>query len=284
MPARRSAWHDAPEFKQYVEDWLIPREVDGADAASYVPADRVPHVGIEMSDAAQLERLRTWGKSYAGFFARLREDPKINTRCLGRNYLHNGTYPTPDAEVYAAMIFDFRPLTILEIGAGYSTLIARKTARELAEPCRVIAVDPEPRTDLAGEADAVIARHVEAIPLETLPVGRRSLLFIDSSHIVRSGGDVPYIYNALLPSLLAGTLVHVHDIFLPYDYPAMYKRRLYTEQYVLQALLSHSDRYRVVFATHYMTRKYPEAMRAIFGDVVGREDCYYGASFWLEVR
>ena len=71
---------------------------------------------------------------------------------------------------------------------------------------------------------------------------------------------------------------------MPYDYPRRYQERLYTEQYVLHAMLAHSPRYRIMCVTHYLARRYPEAMRAAFGDVVALDDPYYGASFWFEVR
>jgi len=237
-----------------------------------------------MEDDAQLARIQRWATSYADLFAGLRADSRINTLCWGQSHLHNGTYATPDAEIYAAMILDYRPLSIVEVGAGFSTLIARAAVTRLAKSCAIIVVDPEPRTDVRDAADVWISECVEALSTERLPLGERLLLFIDSSHIVRPAGDVPYLYDVVLPRCPAGTLVHVHDIFLPYDYPRRYQERLYTEQYVLHAMLAHSPRYRVVCATHYMARRYPEAMRTTFGDVVGRDDGYHGASFWFEVR
>jgi hypothetical protein len=227
--------------------------------------------------------MRRWATShYADPFVNLRENARINTLCLGRSHLHNGTYTRPDAEIYATMIFDYRPTTIVEIGAGFSTLIARAAMTRLENTCEIIVVDSEPRTDVGGTADVQITECVETLPVDRLPLGERTLLFIDSSHIVRPGGDVPYSYDLLLPQCPVGTLVH--DIFVPYDYPRRSHERLYTEQYVLHAMLAHSPRYRVACATHYMARRYPEAMRSAFGDVVGRDDGYHGASLWFEVR
>ncbi len=71
------------------------------------------------------------------------------------------------------------------------------------------------------------------------------------------------------------------DIFIPYDYPLRYQKLLYTEQYVLHALLAHSHKFRVLFAAHYMVRQYAERMQEVFGSVVGREDDFYGSSFWF---
>lgn len=272
------------DLGQYARDWVLPRQGGPADRSPHVPATWVGRLGIDMEDEPQLARIRRWETSYADLFASLREDPRINTQCRGRSWLHNGTYATPDAEIYAAMILDYRPTSIVEVGAGFSTLIARAAVTRLASACAITVVDPEPRTDVGGAADIQIAECVEALPTDRLPFGERTLLFIDSSHIARPGGDVPYLYDVLLPRCPVGTLVHAHDIFVPYDYPRRYQERWYTEQYVLHAMLAHSPRYRVVCATHYMSRQYPEVMRRTFGDVVGRDDGYHGASFWFEVR
>jgi hypothetical protein len=77
-------------------------------------------------------------------------------------------------------------------------------------------------------------------------------------------------------------LIHVHDIFLPYGYPPADVRRLYTEQYVLWALLARGSMFRVLFATHFMSRNHPPAMQQVFGSIVGVDGRYFGASFWVE--
>ncbi len=272
------------EVNRYVREWVMPKHLEGPDPSTYVPGRMIGCAGIDLRLPDQLNRLARWKTAYSGLFGELRADPRINTQCHGKPFLHNGTYPTPDAEIYAAMILDFRPRGIVEVGAGFSTRIARRTVRLLPESCPITAIDPAPRADVAADADEVVPRCVEELLLDAFPLGERRLLFIDSSHVTRSGGDIPYLYNALLPVVPAGTLVHVHDVFLPYDYPAQYKGRLYTEQYVLHALLAHAERYRVAFATHWMSRQHPDAMQAAFGEVVATDSQYYGASFWFEVR
>jgi hypothetical protein len=269
---------------RHLRDSVAPRESGHRDPSPHVPGRLLGHAGLDLRLADQLERLARWRESYPRVFDDLRRDPRINTQCQGKPYVHNGTYPTPDAEIYAAMILDFRPRRIVEIGAGFSTRIARRSVHFLSERCPITVIDPQPRTDVTGDADEAVLRPVEETSVTALLQGERSLLFIDSSHVTRCGGDIPYLYNVLLPDVPAGTVVHVHDVFLPYDYPIQYQKRLYTEQYVLHALLAHGERYRVVFATHCMSRQHPDAMRAAFGDIVAREDPYYGASFWFEVR
>ncbi len=257
---------------------------DDRSMNSYVPDEYTGHAGIEMDLEAQLEKLKKWKSSYPALFKTLREDPQINTQCPGKNYLHNGAYPTPDAEIYAAMIADYRPENIIEIGVGFSTRIARRVVTELRLPCKITAIDPHPNADVKGAADQVLLSPVEKTDLKQITAREKLLLFIDSSHLVEAGGDGPFLYNQVLPALRPGTLVHVHDIFIPYDYPLRYKKLGYNEQYILQTLLADSNRYRVVFSTQCMSRKYPELMQSVFSEVTGKEDLYFGASFWFEVK
>jgi hypothetical protein len=217
-------------------------------------------------------------------YALLRSDAAINTESLGRPYLQNGWYPTPDAEVYASMISDFRPTDIVEVGGGFSTRIARKSIEHLGLDTRLLVVDPEPRTEIRKIADTLIESPIESVDASLLPLrGDRLLLFIDSSHILRSRGDVQYLLNGLVPRLPSGAIVHVHDVFLPWDYPFMYQAKFYTEEYVLQALLSSSDRYRVLFATHYMSRAHASEMQKTFGPIVGVDQAHFGGSLWFDV-
>ena len=262
---------------------VLPPDLDTLDRARGLPGRVLELPGVDLRQRAQLERLAGWEGAHDALFTELRADPALNRGAAGAEYVDNEFYGTPDAEVYAAMIADVRPEAIVEIGAGYSTLIARRTIDRLGLGARLLVVDPEPRTEVAPYADEVTTAPVEGVDPGHLPLGARSLLFIDSSHVVRAGGDVPHLLNYVVPGLPAGAVVHVHDVFVPYDYPDSYRARLYSEQYVLQALLSDSPRYRLLFATHMMCRREPEAMRRVFGAEVARDPRQFGVSLWFEV-
>jgi hypothetical protein len=220
----------------------------------------------------------------------LRNDPEINcpfdgvTSYLGTTCLHNGWYPTPDAEIYASMIYDFRPDQIVEVGSGFSTLIARQSLEFAQHKVPLTVIDPAPRTNVEQAADKVIYERVEDSKLEKFALTGRSLLFIDSSHITRPRGDVPYLYCEVLPQLPAGTIVHIHDVFIPYDYPSCYDYLCWTEQYVLHALLAQSPRYRTLLSTQYLSRHHTAAMQATFGPQVGADNLFYGASYWIQIQ
>ena len=198
----------------------------------------------------------------------------------------NGFFMTPDAEIYAAMILDRQPRRIIEVGSGFSTLTARKTIGHAGYSTRLVAIDPHPRTDVQAVTDELILRPVEESDLINFELSAEDLLFIDSSHLCRTRGDLPYLYCQVLPSLPAGILVHVHDIFLPYDYPNLYDRWCYTELYLLSCMLAHSSRYHPLLGAHHLTRLHRDRMQAVFGPLVGSEEetHYFGCSFWFEVR
>jgi hypothetical protein len=286
--AKRTLGTVAPSFAfrrrmwRNVDPWVIPRGLERLDPAS----DDVAwfgHEGIDLREPRQLELLARWER-HADLFASLRADAAINTAAHGEDRIENGWYQTPDPEAYAAFIADERPSAILEIGGGYSTLVARHAIERTGVDTTLVVVDPEPRTDVRAAADELHLEAIEDVDPARLPLDRPLLLFVDSSHITRTGGDVPVIFNRLLPRLAPGSLVHAHDVYLPYDYPPRYQYRLYTEQYVLHALLADSPRYRVELAAFLMTERHPDAMRRTFGPAPGRDGRHRGASFWFRVR
>jgi hypothetical protein len=278
---------DAALF-DYLRGCVLPRAASTHD--NYVPSRWIGKFGIELHEAEQLARIESWrGPSYQELYRRLRNDERINCPFAGKSYLggtclHNGWYPTPDAEIYASMICDYRPDQIVEVGSGYSTLIARQALEYARLEARLTVIDPSPRTDVEHAADRVIYERVEDARLEQLELTEHSLLFVDSSHITRVRGDVPYLYCEVLPQLPVGMVVHFHDIFIPYDYPSCYDQLCWTEQYLLQCSLAHSARYRTLLSTQYLSRHHADRMQLTFGPEVGTDNLFYGASYWIQVQ
>ncbi len=263
------------------QGWEDPRE-------NYVPRRKTGTTGFSLNVQNQLDLLKRFQEpGFKILFRHLRDNKEINTGFDGREYgseglIHNGFYPTPDAELYAAMISITRPERIVEIGSGYSTVIARTAADMAGLNCEIHVIDPEPRRDVGKFADHVEYEPVERSSLADIGFSEKTLLFIDSSHVCRSGGDLPFLYCGILPALPPGVLVHIHDIFLPFDYPDNYLDRFYTEEYLLHALLANSVKFKVVLAAHYLSREHPEAMQAAFGPCVGKDPLFFGASFWIK--
>jgi hypothetical protein len=115
-------------------------------------------------------------------------------------------------------------------------------------------------------------------------LGERDVLFIDSSHTVRAGGDVVHLLCEVVPRLRPGVLVHVHDIYLPYHYPREWFEQLHwywAEQYLLQALLSGNSRLEVLIGAHALWRERRQQLVELIPTVAGSRS---PLSFWIRVR
>jgi hypothetical protein len=275
---------DAMRLGLYASTYVLPAAPAVPDDQPWVPLGEIGCQGIDLRESDQLDRLARWtAPPFQDLFGLLRHDPAINTQRLGRSSLTNGWYNTPDAEIYAAMIVERRPRRIVEVGAGFSTLIARATIRHAGLETKITVVDPAPRTDVRASADECVRQPVERSAIGERDWSEGDVLFIDSSHICRTRGDIPYLFCQLIPRLPPGVLVHVHDIYLPFDYPNNRDSLCYTEQYVLHALLAHSPRYRTVLTSHWLSRQHARPMQDTFGPETASDVRLYGGCYWFEV-
>ncbi|MBX3499707.1 MAG: class I SAM-dependent methyltransferase [Alphaproteobacteria bacterium] len=157
-------------------------------------------------------------------------------------------FPTLDACAAYALVRRHRPRRVVEIGSGHSTRFLAAALEEGA----IVAIDPSPRADIARlprvEVVPRTVHHADPAVFAELQAG--DLLFIDSSHILMPGSDVDLLFGRVLPVLPAGTLVHIHDITLPDDYPAEWAWRNYNEQQGVIPLLL-SGAWEVLFSSPY---------------------------------
>ena len=193
-------------------------------------------------------------------------------------YSQNSSFGFSSACLLHCMVRLFCPARVIEIGAGMSTLVLANALdvnrSKAGRAGQLTTIDPYlPETLdplLPGTHESMIA-EVQAIPLEKFTsLKADDLLFIDSSHVVRTGGDVNFLYLDVLPQLAPGVLVHIHDIQLPYEYhrsysSASYTARLFwTEQYLLQAFLALNNGYRILLAGYWLQLEHPEFFKELF--------------------
>lgn len=218
----------------HAREYTIPNPPEQPDEKLNMPATRLDTPGIDYREPEQLELLRSRrSPRHQALFKTLREDQKINRFGFGSDAVSNTFCSTPDAEIYASMILDRRPRRVVEVGSGFSTLIARRAVEYGKLDTRIVVIDQYPRTDVRSVVDELKLARVEQTGLIAFDWTADDLLFIDSSHICKTRGDLPYLFCQLLPSLPSGMLVHVHDIFLPYDYPNLYDGWWHSEEYML---------------------------------------------------
>jgi hypothetical protein len=198
---------------------------------------------------------------------------RADTRSPGRDFrFGNLSFEAGDAEVWYQMIRRTKPARIVEIGGGHSTLLALRAIRanRAADPayeCTHVCIEPYEDPWLEAAGARVVRRRVEdADPALFGELGRGDILFIDSSHVVRPQGDVLFEYLELLPALAPGVIVHVHDVFSPRDYPESWlvdMVRLWNEQYLLEAFLTHNSEWTVLAALNHLQHHHHERLRRV---------------------
>jgi predicted O-methyltransferase YrrM len=154
-----------------------------------------------------------------------------------QSLLDQSWFPSLDAAVAYALVRDRKPQHVVEVGSGHSTRVLAKALGGLGE---IFAIDPSPRADIAGLPGVqVVSSTVQTTAPELFDrLVPGDVLFIDSSHILMPGSDVDLLLNRILPRLPSGVLVHIHDIFLPFDYPPIWGWRAYNEQQGVLPLLT----------------------------------------------
>jgi predicted O-methyltransferase YrrM len=250
-----------------------------------LPLDRQrPLPGIDWNAREQLELLHSFH-----YQDELKTIPFEKPEDELTFFYGNPSLGPADAEYLYCMIRHFRPGKIIEIGSGYSTLMAQqaisKTRLEQASyHCGHTCIEPYEMPWLEKTGVEVIRRVVEETDMSLFrSLGRNDILFIDSSHMIRPQGDVLFEFLEILPLLQPGVIIHVHDIFSPGDYT---KRHLvdevlfWNEQYLLEAFLTCNDRFRIIGALNYLKTRYPEEMFSRL-PILKMHPAHVPGSFWM---
>ena len=202
-----------------------------------------------------------------------------------------GRFTGIDGAMLYSMIRKYKPRRIIEVGSGSSSLLSllalERNAAERAEPAGAFtAIEPYPTPALldalSGKARLIVDK-VENVPLsEFEALERDDILFLDSSHTVRIGGDVVYEILEVLPRLKKGVLVHVHDIFLPQEYPKEWVLGRYTfwnEQYLFHAFMAFNSDFETLWSGGCMHVAHPEELAHYFPDY--DPDKQGAGSYWI---
>jgi hypothetical protein len=188
--------------------------------------------------------------------------------------LGRGMFPALDGMAAYAAVRAFRPKQIVEIGSGDSTYFLARGIRDNGAG-RITCIDPAPRREIANLNVAFLPRLMSSADAElAAQLEADDILFIDSSHIMLPGMDVDIQFNRLFPRLKPGVIVHIHDIFLPDDYPPHWRIRHYSEQSALVGWLMGSF-FEVLWPSQYVLTRHRGRLQAAVGDVTS------GGSIWL---
>jgi hypothetical protein len=250
--------------------------------------------GVRFDSAAQVRLLELSLAPYVSEF-----DSVVRFPATGPGFpLWNGYYQAGDAELLYAIIRHFRPRRILELGSGYSTFVSAAAALQNARegsPADLTAVDPAPRAELSAGIEGlarVELRDSRELSFEWFDeLGPNDILFIDSSHAVKLGGELQWLVLDVLPRLRQNVLVHFHDVFLPYEYPRpLFELWPYfNEQYLLHAFLIGNSEWEVLLGAAVLLRDHPERVQRLMPSLSERRPSlpwspYLPGAFWLQRR
>jgi Methyltransferase domain len=230
--------------------------------------------GIKMNESIQRELLRSHFTKYREEYNNLPVEPPPGQKRPFRGV---------DALIAYCMVRHFQPQLIIEVGSGWSSLVLGEAAAKNKNSA-LICIDPFPsdvlRKGFPG-LRSLVEKKIQEIDLEFFSqLDSGDVLFIDSSHTVKIGSDVNYLFLEVLPRLRPGVIVHVHDIFLPLEYRrdwVLDEFRFWSEQYLLQAFLIFNSEFEVLLANSYLNHYHQQDLKAAFPSV----SPWAGGSFWM---
>jgi predicted O-methyltransferase YrrM len=250
--------------------------------------------GLAWDLDAQLRRLERICEPYLHEVAGLKFYNEVASRRCGPGY------GPVESQVLHCFLRARRPARVIEIGSGVSTACAWHALAREPRPFQLTCIEPFPSAALREMAGVrLIAQTCQEVPLSLFSeLHEGDLLFIDSTHSVKVGSEVPRIYLEIVPSLRPGVFVHIHDVYLPYLYPPdilTWPFWAWQETVLLAALLTNNPKLEVLFclsALHYartaelrslLPDYQPRTMRGgLFAD--GAAPGHFPSSIWLRTR
>ena len=239
---------------------------------------------IDFREQEQLDLLKSFKfqKDFQSFL-----DSEADLKTLRSFSITNGSYGAGDAEILFNFVRLKKPTKIIEIGSGNSTKVIeaalKLNIKEGSNP-KFTCIEPYKPWLKSTEHIKILRSKLEQTSLDwTKELSDGDFLFIDSSHMIRPQGDVLYEYLEIIPTLNPGVFVHVHDIFSPRDYPETWLKtdvKFWNEQYLLETLLSNSNRYKVIASLNYLAKDYFEELKKVCPHLNAKHE---PAAFYFEV-
>ena len=217
---------------------------------------------------------------------------EINDSKLEKNSLqptwNNGFLPGLDIIGIYTMLTKFRPAKYIEIGSGNSTKVASKAKTDAQLTTTIVSIDPQPRAEIDQLADTIIRMPFENCSFDLVKeLNENDILFIDNSHRILPNSDALVFFLEILPRLKKGVIVHIHDIYLPYDYPQFMCDRAYSEQYGLAFfLLANPKKYQPILPNYFISED--KELAGQLAPIWSHENTTnvekHGGSFWLRIN
>lgn len=241
-------------------------------------------LGVDLNDASHIELLDAAFPKFLPDY----DYPEVGDDAAGAFYTRNSQFSWLDSRTLFVLLRHWMPNRIIEVGSGYSTLLMADVNRRFAGGnIEITCIEPYPRQFLTNGIQgmgSLIVKRVQDVDVALFEgLEANDILFIDSSHVAKTGSDVNFLYFEVLPRLRRGVHIHIHDVFLPHDYLREWvidENRSWNEQYLLRAMLMYSTAFSVRFGCSNAFYRWPERIRSLLAHPEGR--AYGGGSFWID--
>ena len=177
------------------------------------------YLEIDFNVDGQIKLLQEFESYYADFPFEVEKKEGL------RFQLNNAAYSYSDAYILYSLIRKYEPKKIIEIGSGFSSALMLDMKDIYANDLELSFVEPFPiqLNKLISDTDKsnakIIQKKVQDVDLSVFKaLQKNDILFIDSSHVSKTGSDVNYEFFDIIPNLNSGAIIHVHDIFYPFEY------------------------------------------------------------------
>ena len=288
--AGRWAYHRGFDVLQRAGVHVVPNHFYGPIPDTRELTDRLwerpsEAVGIDMHADRQLsllEEIRSFKHEYDAFPA--------HPTGVAHEYHHvNGKFGAVDGGMLHGLLRHHKPKRMLEVGSGNSTMLAAqailRNEAETGARTELTVIDPYPHAAVAAGFPGLartIPSRVQDVPMEEFTrLERGDFLFIDTSHVLKTGGDVQFEFLEVLPRIQPGVIVHIHDIYLPAEYPREWVLdglTFWSEQYILQAFLAFNSAFEVMLGGQFLHLYHPDALAETFALYDGEP---WIGSFWI---
>jgi len=214
--------------------------------------------GINLQEREQLELLDQLSHYYNE--VPFSETPENSTRYFYQNVF----FSYGDSIILYSLLRHYRPRQIIEVGSGYSSAVMLDVNDLFLDKSIYFTfIEPYPNRLLKflnskdKSKNTIIKRPLQEVSLDLfMSLNEGDILFIDSSHVVKIGSDVAYLFFNIFPRLKSGVIIHIHDIFWPFEYPREWylKGRAWNEAYFLRAFLQFNDTFEIVYFNSFMAK------------------------------
>jgi hypothetical protein len=244
--------------------WLLRHPLFVRPGHYYSPVtgpEDVRRAGEQRADLARLDGVQLDADAQRYLAGQLAPEWPKSPAIWNRYRPDNTMFGLADGIVYQSLLSHLGSRRVIEIGSGFSSALALDVRDSHLPDLDLTFVEPYPDrllgllTERDRDRAQLIQQPLQSVPLDIYrSLGRDDILFVDSTHVAKAGSDVNWLLFQILPILAEGVVIHIHDIFFPFEYADSWlaEHRSWNESYLLRAFLSYNDTFRIMLFNSWL--------------------------------